>query len=409
VTRRVLLAIAALASVAVACGDAAVGPSSSVRLGTPLEADATATTPGATGSPSLAPEAPPASPIPPLRPVAWTQPERVVKGSCHGITAVIDDAGTAHIAATCGKGIVYVTGHAGDWIADRLATPDGYADKDPQLAIDGGRLTLGFTRYASEDGACGGSAFRDAGVFLRSRALPDGDWSRSTRIGRLEDDLAALRVRGEVVHAVVTADGGKLIYETRSGDSENRHALGDAGGTVSLRVGNDGVARLASADGGAVRYGRFTGDGFTWERIPGTSNAYDPLLVLGAGGEAHVVWTRDSEGRGCAGAGPDERDGTYYASNVGGSWAVDRISKALGSASFTVDPASGRVHLVIFDHRARYFTTSGDGTWTSTRLPTTGGDGGVIRQDPVSGGLLVAYPRYDEDGEPGGLFVLTRR
>ena len=406
--RRVLV-ITVLAMVTIACGDATVAPSSTARPDSPPEAAASASTPHPTASPREGSDPPAPSPTVPPAPDEWTEPQQVANGSCHALTAVIDDAGTVHIAATCGLRITYVTGHDGDWVADRLSTPEGYDDKDPQLAVDGRTLTLGFSRFASEDGDCGGPVYSDTGVFLRSRTLPDGAWSKSNRIGRRDDELGALRVRGDTIHAVVAPDGGELVYETRKGDAERRYALGGSIGSVSLRVGNDGRARVASAGGGAVRYGRFTGDGFRWERIPGTSNAYDPLLVLGSGGDAHVVWTRDSSGRGgCAGVEPDDRDGTYYATNTGGSWDVDRVSKAVGSASFTVDPASGRVHLVIFDNRGRYFTTSGNGSWTSKRLPTAGAYGAIIRQDPASGRLLIAYPQYAEDGLPGGIFVLTK-
>ncbi len=117
-------------------------------------------------------------------------------------------AGTAHIAATCGSGITYVTGRDGEWIADRLAAPEGYDERGPQLALDGGHLTLGYSRYAEEDGACGGSNYIDGGVFVRSRSLPDGRWSKPTRIGRREDDLEALRVRGTTVHAVALGNDG---------------------------------------------------------------------------------------------------------------------------------------------------------------------------------------------------------
>jgi hypothetical protein len=409
VARRVLLLVLLVAAIGAACGDAAAVPSSSAQPGPTPAADASVATPRPTVSPPE--EADPPAPSPTLVATSdeWSEPQRVAKGSCHSITALFDDAGTAHVAGTCGHGIVYVSERDGDWVADRLSTPAGYDDMDPQLAVDDGRLTLGFSRFAAEDGACGGANFLDTGVFVRTRALPDGGWSRPSRLGRRDDELEALRIRGDTMHVIVAPDGGDLVYETRTGDVERRYSLGGDPGSASLRVGNDGRARVASAGGGAVRYGRFTGESFAWDRVPGTSNAYDPLLVLGSSGEAHVVWTRDSSGRGgCAGVEPDDRDGTYYATNAGGSWVVDRVSKAVGSASFTVDPASGRVHLAIFDHRGRYFTTSGDGSWTSKRLPTVGGYGGIIRLDPASGRLLIAYPRYEEDGEPGGIFVLTR-
>ena len=407
-TRRVLLVIAALAAVTIACGDAAQVPSSPVRLGSPLVMDASTPTPRPTSTPVANNDPPAPSPTQPAAPGEWSKAERIAKGSCFGITAAIDEAGTAHIAATCGSGITYVTGRDGEWIADRLAAPEGYDERGPQLALDGGHLTLGYSRYAEEDGACGGSRYIDGGVFVRSRSLPDGN-------GRSRRGSASGRTTWRRCGC-----GAPPCTRSRSGTTERWSmscALATPSGASLLEIpsspcrsGSGTTDRLASLRRVATRSATA---GSRVTASPGSGSPGPRMPMIPCWFSAAVVrrtWSGRAIPRvgGCAAAERDDRDGTYYATNAAGSWDVDRISKSVGHTSFTVDPSSGRVHLVIFDDRARYFTTSGDGDWTSTRIPATSAYDVVIRQDPASARLLVAYAVLDEDAEPGGIFALTR-
>ena len=229
--------------------------------------------------------------------------------------------------------------------------------KNVQLAVDGETITLGYTQYARVVDGCGGVSFADTAVFVRSRTLPDGPWSKPRRIGRADDELVALRARDERLHAVVDR-GTHLTYEMVDGDRVHEVRLGDVFGSTSLRIGNDGGARFLNATGGPVRYGSLDGDEISWSRVPRSDNAYAAQLVLGSDGGAHILWTQDLHAMGGCIDGPlveDPGAGTYYATNAGGSWDVERVSRGVGPSSFTVDPATGRVHLVTSDGRLRYF------------------------------------------------------
>jgi hypothetical protein len=419
-TRRVSMLVAVLAIVLAACGDA--GPESSsapprAAAQAPFEqnapvAPAVSASPvgrHVTSSPSPSPS-PSVEAKPDAAPTArWSGARRVAKRACTSMTAVIDDRGDDHVAALCESGIMYATRHRqGEWEHETLKPPPGSTQMAPQLDLDGDMLTLAYSQYASEVWDCGQGEL-SIEVLIRTRSLSDGTWSAPRVIGRSGDRLKALRTRDGTIHTVVSGPDG-WTYQTTRGDRERRYDLGEEISSVSLQVDVQGNGNVLTTWGGHVAFGEFTGDGFEWERIPGADHAHHGLLMLGPAGEAHAVWTRTSAyEEGCGTTVPDDRDGTYYATNAGGKWLVKRVSKGTGVKSFTVDPSSGQVHLVVSGERLRYFTKPSGGSWTSTRLPVAGMRETFIRQDPASGRLLVLFMWWAEDGRDGSsIYELAR-
>ena len=179
-------------------------------------------------------------------------------------------------------------------------------------------MYVGYTSIAVVDGGCGDPGLRDVGVFYRQRDLPDGKWSAPIRLGENNDHLQGFRVVDGIVHATVRADETHVYYETLDGDTFHRYPLAGVAGDTSLRIGSDGLARIAYEAEGGLEFAEFDGVGFSTTPIPGSGGGFAPSLVLGANNDAHVVWTRAYHGLGCAEPGPFPEDGTYYGTNESG-------------------------------------------------------------------------------------------
>ena len=345
----------------------------------------------------------------------WSKPQRVAPADCASITAVIDGGGGYHIAAVCGGGISYFVPTTDGWKTTRLKPPAARQELDPQLAFEGDLLYVAYTRVAVGDGGCGDSGIDDLGVYYRTRTLPDGDWSEPKRIGEVNDSLQAFRVVDGVLHAtVVNGDKGHAYYETVSNGSTHRYVIPKVSGGTSLRIGDDGRARVAYESGGALWYGTFNGSGFTTKLIPGSSRGYDPVLVLGANDQPHLLWHRGYHGGGCVVPDPLPTDGTYYSTLTNGTWHSERLTSRTSTTSLTVDTDTGRVHLIVSGKGGRlvYLTRIGSKPWSKRVLDPGVVTPGAIRLDPDTGRILVAYVRFDDDGNDvfvDRVYVVTKR
>src|SRR3954452_8252425 len=205
---------------------------------------------GAPG-PSVAPSAKP-TPVPTAVPAVWTKP-LVVPGTtnCGSVVAVIDASGGEHLAADCQKGdlseVRYGSSSGGSpWKVMSFAIPANRLEDGAQLAIDRSTLYLAYTRLAPTDGGCGDDGLEDVGVYVRTRALPDGDWSDPRQIGASHDELQSFRVASGTLFATVLNDkDGKTYFETAgaSGPTNQRFAISGVTGGTALRIGDDGRAR----------------------------------------------------------------------------------------------------------------------------------------------------------------------
>ena len=401
-----------------ACGPtptASVPPSTAAGQaseGTASEPTAPAASPAteSTAKPSSKPS-PSAKPAP----AVWSKPRVVRKGGCSDLVATIDPSSGYHVAAVCKDRIVYLTSTDGTaWKQTTLDPPAHPFDVHPQLAVDGDTVYLAYNRLAPEklDGGCGGydnGGVRDVGVYTRSRHLPDGAWSKPAKIGRTGDSLKAFRAVDGVLHLIVS-DGavGQAYYESRSGEELTRIEIPGAL-TASLRVGDDGHARIAYSSYAGIRYAR-VGDGrLSIKTVTNPKRMYliDPSLVLGAGDDAYVVWTQiayPDDMDTCGGDQYGSRDGTYVGTDTSGHWTSTRITRAIGDTAFTVDPSTGRLHALVDTGSMTYYTGIAGKHMTPKKLAGTKGmSDAVIRLDARSGKVVVFARKGNK-----GIYVMSK-
>ena len=257
-----------------------------------------------------------------------------------------------------------------------------------------------------EEGGCGDFGLRDVGVYLRTKSLPNGEWSEPTQIGAVADHVQSLRVVDGTIHATVANEAdGRRYYETQRGDQYRRYEILNAVGEVALRIGDDGRARVAYEAADAIWYGTFTAGNLTAVKVTGTSRGYRPVLVLGAGDQPFLMWNRGWHDGGCTEPGPLPEDGTWFSTLVGGTWRSEQLTSSQNAASLTVDVGAGRVHAVIDDRKVVYMTKAGSGPWSRQTLGDQQPQEAVIRLDPKGGGLLVTFVAWVDDAER--VFVVT--
>jgi len=388
------LAALSLAALLAACSSQA-SPSVSASA-------AVATSPPSAAAPSVpassAPDAGASASRPPatVRPTAWSEPKRVAPlEGCTSVTEAIDASGTLHLASDCEDDQIRVasSGDGVHWTSRTFRPPSGRMLIGPQIAFDGNRLTLAYTRLAPapQDEGCGGTFPVDVGVYLRTRSLPDGSWSSEQKLGETADGLTALRT-ADGLHALIVDKAGRMFYETLANGRLARHRIPGAIGAASLRIGDDGRPRVAFEAEDGIRLATFDGSAFRSQLIPGSATGWDPVLVLGPGNVSYVLWNRAYHGGGCTEPGPDPKDGTYFATDAGGSWSVSRLSPRVGGTSLIVDPDSGELNALVADFGSlTAFTRPAGGDWAEKTLVAGEASSPAIRQDPTTGDLVAAF------------------
>jgi hypothetical protein len=348
----------------------------------------------------------------------WSNASVVFEGQCSSPAAVVDPSGRFHVVAGCGMSVRYATSTNGrSWRTTVFQHPSNRLDVEPQIAIDGSTMYVAFTRLRPTDGGCGDDGLVDVGVYYRTRQLPAGRWSEPVRIGNLADHLQSFRVVDGVIHETFVAHDGKgpISYGRLSGTTFLATPLPLATAT-SLRVGDDGLARIAYSTGGSMRYGTIRADGTLSSRTLFTSADMVmtwPNLVLGPANQAYVTWAAHLDlGGGCAEPdNPVSKPGTYVATNESGDWIVRRLTKDVGPASIVVDTDTGQLSLALdLDRGIREYTRTPAGVWSGATIAGTRDmDGAVIRRDATSGRLLLVAARWLPDGSGMQIVALTKR
>jgi len=405
--RRGILVAVGLAAIAASCTVAPGTSSGPYARPSPVSSSAAAT-PGASAQasadPTLTPArtpqssqatstTPPSGPSP--TPAPWSKAFTVAPApSCEGLSAAMDDRGNVHIATDCQRTIHVTSAYASDdWETTVLEHSTGMEEFDPQITVDGDTLYLAVSRVEFEDGGCGDRGIRSSGVVVRSRSLPNGSWSDARRIGSEGDSLLSFRVTGRTIHATVTQADGDVVYEAVTGAAVQRTKLPGAQKT-SLRVGSDGLARIAYEANEKIRYGLIDDGDLSVQTIPGSDDGTFPSLVLGPKNEPYVVWVRDSAGNwgGCAGGGAAPRDGVYLSTRVDGVWQSTRISKAVVVPTVTLDLHTSRILVLLEDRGLRLFECPmGGGDWASSEITPRSGWNAQIRDDQRDGRRIVVY------------------
>ena len=433
---RAAILIVSVAIIVAACGDATAvvdpagaPPPTSIPIASPpvvVSSDPSGVPTDPVGSlvPSAPPETskpvtvdtPPVRPAPPI-PTVWSKARVVMSGSCWSPTATIDSRGTFHIVAGCGMGIRYATSKDGKrWSTTTLPHPAHRSEVEPQIAVDGSTLYVAYTRQRQVDGGCGFDGLADVGVYYRTRTLPNGRWSTPRRIGAAGAHLQAFRVVDGVIHETFVTQNreGPLWYGRLSRGKFRSLRIPGATGT-SLRVGDDGRARIAYTTGDSIRYatvrdGRLSTRMVFRSRVMQTAT---PSLVLGAGDVAYMAWAVHPDwGAGCADPDPpDVKPGTYFGTDSTGTWQVKRITALVTSPSLALDVTTGLLQTVLTTERdIRELTRRPDGTWTTARriAGTRGMEAGILRRDTVTGHLLLVASRWVEGGDGITIVALVK-
>jgi hypothetical protein len=240
--------------------------------------------------------------------------------------------------------------------------------------------------------------------------LPAGRWAAPIRLGHVADHLQAFRVAGGVIHETFTsADGTGPVSYGRLDRGHYRSTLIPRATGTSLRVGDDGRARIAFTTGSAIRFAVVGRDASLSIRTIFRSKDLQlgpPSMVLGAGNHAYMAWQADlkHEFGGCSEPEPPPavRPGTYFATDVTGSWAVRWISKIIGQPSVAVDTVTGQADVVI-SYRAgiRHLARAANGTWSGKLIAGTSQiEADQLRRIPRTGGLLLVGVRWHDEGPP---------
>ena len=221
------------------------------------------------------------------------------------------------------------------------------------------------------------------------------------------------------IHVALHGDAS-TYYETVHGSTAHRYAIADMTGMFApaLRVGDDGKARVAYTLDAGITFGTFTGSGFSNTHVAGSEEGWAPVMVLGKGDAAYLLWDRSPEPGGCVTRDSEPTDGTYFSTNASGTWQTSRLSLTVGEAALTVDVVSGQVHALVsgFDQNAAspqasasliYFTGPAGGPWTPTTLLPYAVDTPVIKLDQATGALLVMYA-VTSDGGATQIYAMTK-
>jgi hypothetical protein len=358
----------------------------------------------------------PSKPAPPI-PTTWSKARVVLSGQCWSPTSTVDQAGAFHVVATCGTRIRYATSTDGKtWRAGTFSRPVHHRDVEPQLAVDGSTLYVAFTRLRETDGGCGDDGLEDVGVYYRTKALPSGAWSSPIRIGAAGDHMQSFRVVDGVIHETyMSRDGeGPLFYGSLSSGTFRSVKIPGAEST-SLRVGDDGQARIAYTTSDSVRYATVRHDGRLSIRSLFRSRVMQlssPSLVLGAGDRAFVAWTATPRwGGGCADGAEDvSKPGIYVATDSTGSWLVKRISKVEAAATLTLDVDRARLSVAFATASgAREMTRRANGRWSGARISGTRNmEQPVLRRDSKTGHLLLVATYWHEGGSRNDIVAFVK-
>jgi hypothetical protein len=363
-------------------------------------------TPIPTTLPTRVPTAKP-TPTPLPWKATWSKPRRVDQESCGQFAVGIDAQSRYHVVTSCDLRYS-VTNADGHWTTTSLADSKAH---EPLIAFDGDQAYIAYWRELPWDAdTCGGpdSMPPSAGVYYRHRTLPDGRWSKAIPFGALGDHLTGFRVDSGVLHAIVlnqTSERLGTFYIRSTQDPVVSARFRIDARDVSLRVGDDGRARVAYWADGSLFYGIFNGSGFSTSKVATGRTDGPAALILGPGDQPHIVYTiaRPTGDGGCGDSEGLARTGTYHATMVDGKWVSERVTKTVGLPSLGLDPGSGRVHVIVGN---TVYTKEPSRAWASARLPA-GVEDPEMRVDPATGRLLLVYIRSSPDGESDGLFAIA--
>ena len=249
-------------------------------------------------------------------PNEWIGPERIATASYQDVSLVVDAAGHGHVAtATYRDGIFHLTNASGSWTRERLTTApaDGYDGELSTVIGDDGSLAIAFTRFAGLECSFGCNPVDPQGIFLVTNR--SGSWSDPVRIIEGMVQEPSLQQTETGLHVAYSRGGGQdrtieYAHAADEFDSWTITAVGE-GRSPSLRVGRDGLARVAyylrPYGARSLFYAAQTDSTeFVTERVPGDwasdTTGSPPLLALDPNDEPQIVFFNERQGEPNCGA-----------------------------------------------------------------------------------------------------------
>jgi len=261
--------------------------------GAPGPTDTGLPTPSPAASPTSEPTSTPSpspTPIPtptPTPAAGWSAPQLVDPAFALYVSAVTDDQGHTHIAASDLTSVYYLTDASGSWTRTQVSqAPVGGADVEPVIAIaPDGSLAVAFTRWAVWPGASGALGEIE-GIYFSHNG--DGGWSDPSQLPGFGQH-PVLAFWNDSWNVISDQRDGLFWYRKDGLDWPGRN-IGDRGSSdAQFAVDGDGVAHVVFFTSKNLvhvsRDGKLTDD-----PVPGTTDAHKPRLAVGSAGQVELVY-----------------------------------------------------------------------------------------------------------------------
>jgi hypothetical protein len=261
---------------------------------TPTPTDTAPPTP--TPSPTATPEptptpSPSPTPLPtptPTPAVGWSTPQLVDPNYAFQISALTDDQGHTHIAASDLNSVYYLTDTSGSWTRTPVSqAAEGGADIEPAIAIaPDGSLAIAFTRWSVWPGANATLGEIEGIYFVHSG---DSGWSEPGQVPGFGQH-PVLEFWNDTWNVIADQLNGLYWYRKNGFDWPSRN-IGDRGSSdAQFAVDGDGMAHVVYVT--SKNFNHVTRDGkITDDPIPGTAGDHKPRLAVDSAGHVELVYT----------------------------------------------------------------------------------------------------------------------
>ena len=314
-------------------------------------AEATVTPPPGTvppATPSAGPSVPPSLPVDPS---AWVGPDLISERHYLMPSLAVDQDGHAHVAATLGHDIYYVTNSTGSWTRERISNAaTDLRHIGPVIALDrDGSLGIAFTETCR---ACAGGVPDD--ILFSSGS--SGSWSTPSRIAG--GWAAALELVDGVVHLAYN-DGNVEDLEDLNDQSRPLYGTNAGGSWASVPLANLGAISAMDVTVGSIQVVFSTWDHGQSDRnqlrmvsTAGISQPFADDDVPIAVGDNYYAVTFDADGRPHVVWSSSYYDGDVYRSSTArhlwraaNGWVNDELDEATQPSAIAVHDET-RLHAV---------------------------------------------------------------
>jgi hypothetical protein len=322
---------------------------------------------------------------------------RVLAGRFTSIAEVVDSRNHVHVAGTNGTGLWYATDRTGSWVAQRLLTNgDNTAWFETSIALDSGNhVYVAVAHTPCADCTPGAS---DGIYLLTDRGRPRDTFpTRPTRIAPSGAGAFSLKVANANLYVAYLSDISghgplpEVLLRTNVTGRWTTAQVAAHGLDPSLRVGSDGIPRVAYSTPEGIRFAvadSATGH-FDSTLVPGTSFEswldMEPMLSLDVDNHAQIAWSHAEAGQ----------EGIRWAWQTDTRWhgpftiTAHPEEHARGSFGFDVD-TFGRPHVALRDREILDVVRTSGG-WQSRLVSTSNPLGRIVLRRALAGRVAIAW------------------